>query len=115
MFSNTFIRMMNTTNRITANGMNGGQVQLFASSNFCNAMVINSTINAVGFNGEGGFVGLFSEGGATFQDGQLRVAAIGTRSSGAVVIQAGSFVNPNPPQTQPPAQVNVDGGICFID
>jgi len=109
------IQLVNTTNRVTANGMNGGFVflQSLASSS-CQAVSINGTVNAVGFNGLGGAVQIDAFiGGVAVLDGQLRIAAIGTTSPGEVSFFTFRDLTPNVPQTQPPATIVELGNPCF--
>lgn len=108
------IRLVNSTNRITANGFNGGSVYLTAFACECPSIYINAVVNAVGFNGEGGLVGIKAVNGGVAVVGEPgRIAAIGTDGPpGGVTIHAYTTVTPDPIHTQPAALVTEDGESC---
>ncbi len=108
------IRLVNSTNRITANGFNGGSVYLTAFACDCPAIYINAVINAVGFNGEGGVVFISADNGGVAVVGEPgRIAAIGTSGyPGSVTIHADTTVTPEPIHTQPAALVTENGESC---
>lgn len=101
------IRLVNSTNRVTANGFSGGHVELFSQALACPAIYINAVVNAVGFNGEGGDIFITAVNGGVAVVGEPgRIAAIGTVGPpGSVNFRAGAFVTPDPVLTQPAANV----------
>ncbi|MEK6676846.1 MAG: hypothetical protein AABZ47_14475 [Planctomycetota bacterium] len=107
------IRLVNSTNRVTANGISGGLVTLCSGSPACPAIYLNSVVNAVGHKGMGGQVNIRAEDGGISVVGQIfRIAASGTEGNGTVTFFADTTVSPNPPMTNPPATVNTLGNPC---
>lgn len=108
------LRLVNSTNRVTANGFHGGFVELISQEDACVTIYINSVVNAVGFNGAAGVVKIVAlHGGVTIAGDPGRIAASGTVGPpGNVFIFAETMVSPNPVLTQPPANVIEEGQPC---
>lgn len=114
LYSGDSLRLVNSTNRVTANGFHGGFVELISEEDACVTIYINAVVNAVGFNGEGGEVRIFAfNGGITIAGDPGRIAASGTGGAdGSVLIFTDLTVTPNPVHSQPEAVVMATGQPC---
>ena len=113
MLAHGTIRLVNSTNRVTANGTAGGLVTLCSGASACPAIYINSVVNATGFKGPGGQVKISAEAGGVQVVGEpYRIAASGTQGNGTIMFFAHTTVSPNPPVTNPAAMVTALGNPC---
>lgn len=107
------IRLVNSTNRVTGNGIAGGVVTLCSGSPECPAIYINGVVNAVGHKGPGGHVMIRADAGGIQTVGEFfRIAASGTEGPGTITFFADKTIDPAMPMTNPPATVKTNGNLC---